>query len=876
MKKTLLLLFVCLFVGISHAQAQVTVKGTVISSENNEPVIGASVLVKGTTNGTITDINGQFTLTNISPTNKTIIVSFIGMETQEVTIKPEMKIVMTSTTEVMEEVLVVAYGTAKKSAFTGSAKMIHTEQITKRPVTNVIESLSGQVAGLQMTMTNGQPGETPSILIRGISSMSAKTDPLIVLDGMPYEGGWNNINPADVESISVLKDAASTALYGARGANGVIIITTKSAKAGDAKITVDAKWSANTRGEIEYDYIKDPGEYYQAHYKALYNYYLNAQGQTPDQAYVSANTNMIGTNSQTGGLSYNVYSYPEGEYLIGKNGLLNPNAKLGRIVNGYYLTPDNWVDAVYHTALRQEYNVNISGGSDKAQIYASFGYLDEDGIAEGSDYSRITGRLKTTYQAKPWMRFGANISYTHSNQELNGAISGTNDESSYKSKYNTEGYLFRGMYDYDGKYFFQLSYRRDASSRFHPDNRWGNFYSVGTAWILTKEKWLDDIKWLDLLKLKFSVGQQGNDRIDDFLYVDTYNINNSNNELSLGFSRKGNKNITWETNTNINLGIEFELLKGRLSGSIEYFNRRTTDMLNRFSVPLSLGYSGYYDNIGDMNNKGVEIDLKYIPVKTRNVTWNIGFNATHYRNKISRLAESKKTDIIDGHAGYVNGLYYYGEGLPMYTNYVQKYAGVSEEGKPQWYYTDKQTGEMKTTTTYSQADLYLCGDAVPDLYGGINTSLSFYGFDFSTQINYSIGGQAYDYGYQALMSPPTSTHLGYNVHKDIYKAWSPENTQSDIPQWQFNDLYSVKTSDRFLTNASSISIQNIQLGYTFSKKTLRSLYLTNLRIYVACDNVYYWSKRKGFDSRVTWNGNKDSSGEYSAVRAFSAGLSLQF
>lgn len=300
-------------------------------------------------------------------------------------------------------------------------------------------------------------------------------------------------------------------------------------------------------------------------------------------------------------------------------------------------------------------------------------------------------------------------------------------------------------------------------------------------------------------------------------------------------------------------------------------------LINRdFYVNLSLGYSGYYDNIGDMNNKGVEIDLKYIPVKTRNVTWNIGFNATHYRNKISRLAESKKTDIIDGHAGYVNGLYYYGEGLPMYTNYVQKYAGVSEEGKPQWYYTDKQTGEMKTTTTYSQADLYLCGDAVPDLYGGINTSLSFYGFDFSAQINYSIGGQAYDYGYQALMSPPTSTHLGYNVHKDIYKAWSPENTQSDIPQWQFNDLYSVKTSDRFLTNASSISIQNIQLGYTFSKKTLRSLYLTNLRIYVACDNVYYWSKRKGFDSRVTWNGNKDSSGEYSAVRAFSAGLSLQF
>lgn len=1053
MKKTLFLLFACLFTGINFALAQITVKGTVLSSENNEPVIGASVLVKGTTNGTITNLNGEFTLINLSPANKTIIVSFIGMETKEVEIKPQMTVILSPATEVMEEVLVVAYGTAKKSSFTGSAKMINTEQITKRPVTNVIESLSGQVAGLQMTTTTGQPGAAPDILIRGISSMSAETTPLIVLDGMPYEGSWNNINPSDVESISVLKDAASTALYGARGANGVIIITTKTAKAGDSKITVDAKWSANTRGEIEYDYIKDPGEYYEAHYKALYNYYLNAQGQTADQAYVSANTNMVGTSSQRGGLSYNVYSYPEGEYLIGKNGLLNPNAKLGRVVNGYYLTPDDWIDATYHTALRQEYNVNISGGSDKLQLYASFGYLDEDGIATGSDYNRITGRLKTTYQAKPWMKFGANISYTHSiqnsasggfsqafntapiyplylrdadgnimydkngarydfgvsnqgplnrpinsntngiklsqldtyntstngmngdafvdihflkdfkftfsagssiqdgryktagnpfygsaqslngsvsiqhwrkttlnlqqilnynhsfgahnvslmaghesynnvyeslsaaknglfsffqNQELNGAINGTNDEASYKSKYNTEGYLFRAMYDYDSKYFFQFSYRRDASSRFHPDNRWGNFYSFGLAWILTKENWLNDIKWLDLLKLKFSVGQQGNDRISDFLYVDTYSINNSNNELSLGFSRKGNKNITWETNTNINLGLEFEIFKGKLSGSIEYFNRRTTDMLNQFSVPLSLGYSGYYDNIGDMDNKGIEVDLKYIPVKTKNITWSIGLNATHYKNSISRLAESKKTDVVDGHAGYVNGLYYYGEGLTMYTNYVQKYAGVSEEGKPQWYYTDEKTGEMKKTTTYSQADLYLCGDATPDLYGGINTSLSLYGFDFSAQINYSIGGLAYDYGYESLMSPPTSTHLGYNFHKDIYKAWTSENKNTDIPQWQFNDLYSVKTSDRFLTNASSLSIQNIQLGYTFPKKILRNLYLTNLRIYIACDNVYYWSKRKGFDSRVSWVGNSDTSGTYSAVRAFSAGLSLQF
>lgn len=1055
MKKTLLLLFVCLFSGINFAQAQVTVKGTVVSSDNNEPVIGASILVKGTTNGTITDINGQFTLTNISPSNKTIVVSFIGMETQEVAIKPQMKIMMAATTEVMDEVMVVAYGTAKKSAFTGSAKMINTEQITKRPVSNVIESLSGQVAGLQMTNTSGSPGSTPSMLIRGISSMSAGTDPLVVLDGMPYEGGWNNINPADVESISVLKDAASTALYGARGANGVIMITTKAAKSGDAKITVDAKWSANTRGEIEYDYIKDPAEYYEAHYNALYNYYLNAKGQTPDQAYISANTNMVGDNKAYGGLAYNVFSYPDNEYLIGINGRINPNATLGRVANGYYLTPDNWTDALYHTALRQEYNVTASGGNEKAQVYASFGYLDEDGIAVGnSDYTRISTRLKASYQAKDWMKFGGNISYVHSvtnsaadgfgtafniapiyplylreangnimqdkngnmydygstveaspynrpiylnsnilqngqldrsnassntmngngfidlmflkdfkfsfnvgssirdirttkalnpyhgnakdtngsvgithsrnstlnlqqllnynhsfglhnvsvmlghesfrsdyselyagkkgmfsfeqNTELSGAILDTNVESSYKSMYNTEGYLFRGMYDYNSKYFFQLSYRRDASSRFHPDNRWGNFYSAGAAWLLSKEKWLENVKWINLLKLKFSIGQQGNDDIGNFRYIDTYSIKNNNNELSLGFAQKGNKNITWETNTNVNFGIEFELFKSRINGSIEYFNRKTTDMLNWFSVPLSLGYSGYFDNIGDMNNRGIEFDLKFIPIKTKDIQWSINLNATHYRNKISRLAESKKTDIVDGHAGYVNGNIFYGEGLPMYSNYFQKYAGVSDKGLPQWYYTDEESGELKATTTYSQADMYLVGDPTPDLYGGFNTSLSLFGFDFSAQFTYTIGGLAYDYGYAGLMQNPTSSHLGYNIHKDYLKSWTPENPSEEIPRWQFNDLYTTSQSSRFLTNASSLSLQNIQLGYTFPKKITHRLALSNLRIVFTCDNVYYWSKRKGFDCRTTWKGNGDASGTYSLVRSYSLGLNLQF
>lgn len=202
------------------------------------------------------------------------------------------------------------------------------------------------------------------------------------------------------------------------------------------------------------------------------------------------------------------------------------------------------------------------------------------------------------------------------NHELNGAIIDAASADSYATDYNTEGYFFRGLYDYDGKYFFSGSYRRDASSRFHPDHWWGNFYSIGAAYLISREDWFKT-NWVDLLKIKFSIGQQGNDNIGNFRYIDTYTIKNNNDELSLAFASKGNKDITWETNTNMNLGVEFELFKHKLTGSFEFFNRKTTDLLNWFTVPLSLGYAGYYDNIGDMNNRGVELDLRYTPFNKR-------------------------------------------------------------------------------------------------------------------------------------------------------------------------------------------------------------------------------------------------------------------
>ena len=460
------------------------------------------------------------------------------------------------------------------------------------------------------------------------------------------------------------------------------------------------------------------------------------------------------------------------------------------------------------------------------------------------------------------------------NQELSGAIK-VQDGNSNQSKYNTEGYFFRGMYDYDGKYFAQASYRCDASSNFAPGHRWGSFYSFGGAWILTKEKWMESSKgWLDMLKVKASFGQQGNDGIGSNLYRDLYVVRNNNGEVAVTVSSKGNPNITWETNTNVNAGVEFGMFNNRLTGSLEYFYRKTTDMLCYVYYPKSYGYDGIYDNVGDMVNKGVELSLSYDAIRTKDLVWNINLNATHYRNKIVSLNPDNINSTLEGHGGYVSNFYFYGEGLPMYTWRMPKYAGVAEDGQSMWYVTDEQ-GNTTTTTTYNDATDYNCGNPTPDIYGGFGTSVNFKGFDLAFNFSYSIGGKVLDEGYRNLMGSPTSTSLGYNFHKDVLKAWSEDNTSSNIPRFQFGDDYSNSTSDRFLTNGSWLSLNNINLGYTFPKVWSSKLGFSKMRVYASADNVCLWTKRKGLDPRTSSAGSPGTE-NYSFTRTISAGITLQF
>jgi TonB-linked SusC/RagA family outer membrane protein len=469
------------------------------------------------------------------------------------------------------------------------------------------------------------------------------------------------------------------------------------------------------------------------------------------------------------------------------------------------------------------------------------------------------------------------------NKELDGASTLISAEG-YTNIYNVEGYFFRANYDYADRYYASFSFRRDGSSRFSPNHRWGNFWSLGGAWTMNKEAWFPKTPLVNELKLKASYGEQGNDNIGDFRYTDFYNITTANGQAALSFSQKGKDDITWEKNGNFNAGIEFQLFHNRLSGSVEYYHRKTTDMLLWFTTPVSIGYAGYYDNVGDMVNKGIEVSLNADILRLNKINWNVNFNISHNKNTVTYLPEANKIISMDGHSGYRNlsNYNFVGEGLPLYTWYMPKYAGPNSEGQSTWY-VQNADGTTSTTTTYANASYYLCGDANPKVYGGFGTTFTAYGFDLSLSFLYSLGGKGLDYGYMTLMRSPTSSSERGNLSTDLYNAWSEDNTTSNIPRFQYGDSESAVVSDRFLTSNSSLTFKNISLGYTLPMAWIKSLGLTSVRVYAACDNVFYWTRRKGYDPRTALDGqvrvedNTDVNFTYyQPIRTISGGITVKF
>jgi TonB-linked SusC/RagA family outer membrane protein len=1059
-----------LFTAFWASAQNVSVKGCVKDSATGEPIPFASIQLKGTMTGGQTDADGNYTM-NV-PSNAVLVFSSLGYVSLEEAVNGRaiVDVTLAPDTQMLDETVVVAFGTSTKEAFTGSATVVKSSDIAKVQTSEPTRALEGLVAGVQMTTSSGSLGASPSIIIRGIGTMSASSTPLYVVDGVPYGGDLNNINSADIESMTVLKDAASNSLYGARGANGVIMITTKKAKQSNAMINVDAKWGLNTRALQNYDLITDPGQYYESHYGALMGYYKE-KNPSMNELLANVRVNELMRNQ----LQYIVYKLPAGEQLILRDGTLNPAATLGNVITNpvdgkdYLLYPDNWLDKSYRNSFRQEYNVSVSGSSGAMSMFASFGYLTNQGIILGSDMRRYTARFRMDYQAREWLKVGANLSYSnfdwdngnssegdaantgnvfavasvmapiyplyvrdadgnilyderemkrydygntfglqngggytrpnatqanpvsdmqlninnfegnafnvtgfaeasflkdfkftfnagvnldetrsttlynryygqfaanggvvekgHSRlldlnlqqllswdksfgahhvgvlvghewqknmsngvgasksqlssgdkDELNSAVIDNKTSYSSESFYNVEGFFLRAQYDFSEKIFASASYRVDASSNFSPKHRWGHFWSLGAGWLIDRESWFD-AHWVDMLKLKASVGSQGNDGIGSNRYLNTWGIRNFQGLVGASPEAIGNDLITWETNTNLNIGTDFEFFKGKLSGSVEYFYRMTSDMLYFFSYPMSTGYSGIYDNVGDMSNTGIEVALSGNIMRRKDFSWDAYLNFTHYANKIVSIPEKNRTDVVEGHAGFVSGASYVGEGLPINTFYLKRYAGVEPEtGLSQWYVDTKDASGntvQEKTTNYNAASYYLCGNPIPDLYGGFGTSLAYRGFNLSVAFTYQIGGVAYDSGYATFMASPIATNLGSNYHKDLLKSWTPDAPSTEIPRFQYDDNYTAASSDRFLTNASYLNFQNAQLGYTLPRHITERIRLAKMRVYVTCDNIWYVSCRKGFDPRFSMSGTSNYAVN-SPVRTVSGGISLTF
>ncbi|MDD6781639.1 MAG: TonB-dependent receptor [Bacteroidales bacterium] len=1040
------------------------IKGTVVTEEDGEPVIGASIMVKGTTVGTISDVDGTFEVS--ASAGDVLVVSYIGMATQEVPAANGMVISLQSSATELEEVMAVAYGTTTKKAFTGAAQSKRGEDLAKMQVSDVSKSLDGAMSGVQVVSSSGQPGESASIRIRGVGSISASQSPLIVVDGIPYEGSLNSIPTQDIASLTVLKDAAANSMYGARGSNGVILITTKRGETGKVNVNLEVRVGGNMRGVPTYDIITDPGDYYEMMWEASRNAYLSS-----GSSYLASG--IAASNDLIKNLGYNIYQG------VSDTELINPfTGRLSSKAQQLKWT-DNWLTEPFQTGLRQEYNLNISGGTDKTNYYISAGYLDDNGYIVNSGFQRFNVRAKVEQEVAKWLKVGVNASYAHTSQDsptsggsayanlfmfsqmiapiypvylyskdgtpqydtdgsrkydfgegemlrpyastanplatnqaniynsvwdnlnlrgfldftlykglklainasydvyninvisfqtpiggdaknVNGRGSRTSQRyealntnqlltyensfgehglnllvghefkmdnsqvltgsksqfydptnpelenggaidglTSYTSGYRVQGFMARAEYNFAERYYVSASYRCDGSSYFAPESRWGHFWSVGASWRMKEESWLRDVDAIHDLKIKASYGTQGNDNIGagaaPYLDLYAYSVTDGASQPSVYLAQRGNRDLTWEKSNNLNVGIELGLVD-RLDIEADFFIKDTKDMIYAKPLPPSVGSpSSIYTNEMDMRNIGVEVTLGATLVKTRDVKWTVDLNLTHYKNALTRLPEDKQS-LIDKDGGYQAGSYWRSIGGSIYDFYDYHYLGVERtSGLPMYEVTEKdyqeavaqaaeegiafdesKYGQMEDGTRYAYetgnaSQVVLGKTAIPDLYGGLSTSLEFYGFDLNIQTAFQIGGYVYDSFYKSLMG---GGEYGTNWHKDIFKRWTPTNTDTNVPRVEVNRQSLGLDGDAVLTSASYFSLRNITLGYSFPKKWMNKAKIKTLRLYVVADNIALATARKGLDPRQSFSGATDYN--YSAMATVSGGITIGF
>ncbi|BDD01843.1 TonB-dependent receptor [Persicobacter psychrovividus] len=1043
MKKIYLVLLFSLF-GITQTIAQIQVKGQVNDKESGEPILGANVVIQGTATGTVTDINGAFTL-EVPAAETVLSFSFIGYTSEVVKVgnQSNIQVYLNADATELEEVMVVAYGEQKKSSFTGSAATVKKDHIEKLQVSNVQNALEGAVAGVQVSGVSGQPGSGTSIQIRGIGSVNASSAPLYVVDGVPFGGAMNNLNPADIESMTVLKDAAATALYGSRAANGVVMITTKKGKSGQGSIQFKSRTGIAQRAMRGYDRLGQK-DYYEAQWEGYKNNLMAADIAEEDARLIASGQHPVYSHPMFAGYRRNLVQQLGGynAFDVADSLLIDPTTgQMNAGANALY--GDNWEDELFSAALRQEYSIAMSGAANTTDYFVSFGYLNEDGVATNTGFERFSTRVNVNSDIKKWLNAGANLSYTFTESRgastgnttasnpfffantiapiypvyqreedgsfllddagekiydyagsrpylgnsnavgtttldvigyTNNAISGrtylnvkfndhfsartnvtldyvnrnsithqnslygdadnvdgrssrTDNEyttltvnqllsyqnsfgkhnvsglvghenyyyqqkgltgttqgfpvaglpelgvgshptfaSSWVDEHVIESYLSRFEYNYNEKYFGSLSFRRDGTSRLAPESRWGNFWAIGGSWALHKEDFMNSLRWVNSLQLRGSIGEQGNENLGTnyYIYRDNYNLTYPNNsEYGGRMTYLANRDLTWEKRQATNIGLDFSLLNNKFSGSIEYFNNASKDLIFTMPVAPSNGWGGQSANIGGMKNYGLEFNLSMTLLKTTNFRWNMDFAATHMKNKITELPQevvmlssSKRLEV----------------GRSYYDFYMFDYAGVNPQTGDAMYYKDLGEGLGRgVTTDPNDADRYFVGSAMADLTGFINQRFNYRQFDLSVMLNYQLGGEVYNSGYHQLMNPS----FGVAMHSDIKNAWREEGQVTDVPRIEIDNSNLVSTSSRFLSDASYATIRNITFGYTLPERTAKAIHMDNLRISFAVDNLFTFSSMQGyFPGTASADGYMNNG--YYPIRTMSLGLDVKF
>lgn len=1001
-------------------QQEGSVSGVVVD-QNGEPVIGANVMVKGTTTGSITGINGDFILNNV-PQSATLVISFIGYVTKEVGVgqQKSLRIVLTEDSQTLEEVVVVGYGTMKKSDITGAIASVDKDKIARQPVANVSSALQGLATGVSVTSNSGSPGSASTIRIRGVGTVN-DAEPLYVVDGMPVTD-INYLSASDIQSMEILKDASASAIYGSRGANGVILITTKKGAVGKTTVTFDAYWgvskllnnldlmsgpewydmqaeinkvkteagaaeidlslvdrntSTNWMDEISrsafmhnYSVGISGGKADDYKYNLGINY-LNQEGtikkteyerinlrqsteKTIIKNYLTVGTNISISKSNSSGISeYTSSGLYDADYGIISNAIrvepvvpaIKPDGTYGSSPYIDYYNP--LADIVYTDSKKKNLAVigNIYGELEiikGLKLKSSFGaeirrvesksfspvyFVSNNQKNEESSLSKshTNGNYYTfentltyikTFAEKHSLNVVAGYTNEWGKREVLGLsgrdfigespnlhyIDATLDKnkttgSNNATDYGLISYLGRLHYEFDNRYLLTASIRRDGSSKFAKDNRWGNFPSFALGWRINNESFFKSLNanWISSLKLRAGWGQIGNQNIGSYLDRSLLSLwtqygalfgAGSNETLYQGIAvrRLGNSNIKWETTESMNIGLDASFLNSKLIFSFEYYNKTTKDMLLAAPMPKYMGYfDDTYTNIGAANNRGIELNLEWRD-QINDFEYNIGFNLSTIRNRMTKL--NGGTPIPSGvlrqqYATYTN------EGLPIgaFYGYVTdgliqteaQLASVKKAG----YQPNAKLGDVLFVDTnqdgkLDEEDKRMIGNPIPDVIYGFNLGMAWKGFDISLQFGGTIGNEIFN----AMRLYTYSLTDITNKDRALLNYWTPSNTNTNIPRLDAADYNNNnRLSDRYVENGSYLRLRNAQIGYTLPSSLVKKVMLQNVRIYLSGQNLFTISNYSGIDPEVGQSASLSRGidyGIYPQSRVITGGINVTF